>query len=41
MLDQLIPEDMGKLELFQLAEGQCLVVEQPERIAAMVESNVE
>ena len=41
VLDQLIPEEVGEIKLFQLAEGQGFAVEQPEGIATVLESNVE
>ena len=40
MLDQLIPEEVGEIELFQLAEGQGFAVEQPEGIEAVLQSTV-
>ena len=40
MLDQLIPEEVGKIELLQLAEGQGFAVEQPERIEAVLQRPV-
>ena len=41
VLDQLVPDGDGWFQLFQLAEGQSFVMEKPERIAAIIKSNVE